>query len=83
MTETKGQVDIGAGETASLIQEYSERIKQALEIESSQIKDKAEKDSREVLAKAKEEAERDSNTIISKAREEADRRSDEIITKGK
>src|SRR5512137_1512266 len=70
-------------ETESIIQECATRIRQALETENIKIKETAERDARQIIARAKEaavktinqskqEAEVESARIITRAKEEAD-----------
>lgn len=63
----------------SIIQEYRARISQALEIESNQLKERAERDSSQIIDRAREEADR----VVAQARQEARVESERIITEAK
>jgi F0F1-type ATP synthase membrane subunit b/b' len=58
----------------NIIQEYRERINQALEIEIDKLKEKAERESNQLIAKAREEA----GKLITQAREEAREEADRV-----
>ena len=61
--------------TESIIEEYRERIARALEAESIRLKEGAERDALQILAKAKEQAEQ----IVRQSREEAKERAEQIV----
>jgi F0F1-type ATP synthase membrane subunit b/b' len=79
MAKTQELMDPKVFEVESVIQECRERIQQALELESSQLKEKAERDSSEIIATAKEEADK----TIDEARQEAQIESARIIASAK
>jgi hypothetical protein len=58
MVSLKNPPEAKVSDTQSIIQESAERIRQALELESIQLKEKAELDSSQIINKAKEEAEK-------------------------
>jgi hypothetical protein len=53
MSETLELQKPKMGETESMIQEYAEKVTQAIEIESKKIREKAEQDSSQIIAKAR------------------------------
>ncbi len=64
-----------ASDTESIIQEYRERLNRALEVEGSKLKERAEQDSKQIIAGAREEADR----VVAQAKEEARAESERII----
>ena len=76
MTKTQELMEPKVNEVESVIQECRERIREALELEGSQLKEKAERDSGQIIARAKEEADK----TLAEARQEARLEAERIIT---
>jgi hypothetical protein len=68
-----------AGEMESIIQEYKLKIAQALEIERNKLKERAETDSSQIIARAREAADRS----LAQARQEAQAEADRIIARAR
>jgi tetratricopeptide (TPR) repeat protein len=71
--------DLKTGETGSIIQESLDKFAQALEMETSKLREQAEQDSNQIIAGAREEADR----IIAQARQKAEAESNNLIAKTK
>jgi Tfp pilus assembly protein PilF/vacuolar-type H+-ATPase subunit H len=63
-------------ETENIIREYVGKFNQAIEIERNKLRERAEHDSSQIIARAREEADK----IINQARQEAEVESDKLIT---
>jgi len=79
MVKTQESSDSTVNETESVIQEYWEKIRQALEKDCNQVKEKAEREADQIIARAQEEA----NKAVAQAREEANVESKQIIASAK
>ena len=64
-------------ETENIIQEYQDRIKKALEVESHKMKERAEHDSNQILTRAKDDA----TKLVAQARQSAAAESERILAK--
>jgi F0F1-type ATP synthase membrane subunit b/b' len=79
MARTKESPEATLSETESIMQEYQERIRKALELESSKLKEKAEEESGDILVKAREQAEK----VIDEAKQAAQEESEKIIAEAR
>jgi tetratricopeptide (TPR) repeat protein len=77
MAKTLELPELRASETGSIIQESLEKVAHALEIERNKLRELAEQDSSQIIARAREEADK----IIAQARQDAKVESDKLIAK--
>jgi F0F1-type ATP synthase membrane subunit b/b' len=75
MIKVQESLEPVVSETENIIQEYRDKIRQALEIESGKLKERAERDSSQILTRAKDEAAK----VVSQARQDAKAESERLL----
>jgi vacuolar-type H+-ATPase subunit H len=79
MAKIQEPVESTVNNMESIIQEYREKLWQALETDCNNLKEKAEQDSQQIVDRAKEEAEE----IVAQAKQEARVEAEQILAKAK
>jgi F0F1-type ATP synthase membrane subunit b/b' len=79
MAKVSESPEPAVSETEGIIQEYWDKIKQALEVETGKLKERAERESNQIMARAKEDADK----ALAEARQEARAESQRIIAEAR
>jgi len=76
MESTNGKINIEAGETATVFDEYVQRLNEAIQRDRDRLLSQAENESTEIISGAKQKAEQ----IVAAARESAKKEAEQILS---